>query len=211
MHADFNLLTSRQKKVYSVIESYIRYNGIPPTVREIGEMVGEKTPGAVQGILNRMEQKGVLTRQSGLARSIRLLASESIYENPIYIPVLKKIDKRNIKNLFNIYNISKFIPLSPEIAQNREGLFITACPANNLSGMGITTKDKLIIDTKSQYKNGDIVLVFCNDHTSLNIYLRENDDDTIILKTSCKSDDTALFKKDELQIIGKVICKFTYF
>ena len=27
-----------------VIESYIKTHGIPPTVREIGELVGEKTP-----------------------------------------------------------------------------------------------------------------------------------------------------------------------
>lgn len=210
MHADFNLLTSRQKKVYSVIESYIKCNGIPPTVREIGEMIGEKTPGAVQGILNRMEQKGVLTRQSGLARSIRLLANESIYENPIYIPELKKIDKRNIKNLFGIYNISKFIPLSPEIAKKSEGVFITTCNTDNLSCLGIKADDKLIIDTNSQYENGDIVLAFYNDHTSLKIYLEENDD-TILLKTNCESDDKITYKKDELQIIGKVICKFTHF
>ena len=47
----FNTLTLKQKKVYSAIELFIKSNGIPPTVREIGEMIGERTPGAVQGIL----------------------------------------------------------------------------------------------------------------------------------------------------------------
>ena len=58
MAANFNTLTSKQKKVYAAIESYIKTNNIPPTVRELGEMIGEKTPGAVQGILSRLEQKG---------------------------------------------------------------------------------------------------------------------------------------------------------
>ena len=65
MAANYSSLTAKQKKVYMVIESYIKTNGIPPTVREIGELVGEKTPGAVQGILNRLEQKGVIKRQLG--------------------------------------------------------------------------------------------------------------------------------------------------
>jgi len=56
-----------------VIESFIKSKGIPPTVREIGELVGEKTPGAVQGILNRLEQKGVIKREVGMARSIQLV------------------------------------------------------------------------------------------------------------------------------------------
>lgn len=41
---DFNFLTSKQKKVYTAIESFIKENGMPPTVREIGELIGEKTP-----------------------------------------------------------------------------------------------------------------------------------------------------------------------
>ena len=76
MSMNFSSLTAKQKKVYSAIETYIKLKGIPPTVREIGEMVGEKTPGAVQGILNRLEQKGVIKRQLGAARSIQLVSEE---------------------------------------------------------------------------------------------------------------------------------------
>ncbi len=61
---DFNFLTSKQKKVYTAIESFIKENGMPPTVREIGELIGEKTPGAVQGILNRLEEKGVIRKKT---------------------------------------------------------------------------------------------------------------------------------------------------
>ena len=36
MAANYSSLTAKQKKVYMVIEYYIKTNGIPPTVREIG-------------------------------------------------------------------------------------------------------------------------------------------------------------------------------
>jgi repressor LexA len=91
MSANFSTLTAKQKKVFSAIETYINLKGIPPTVREIGEMVGEKTPGAVQGILNRLEQKGVIKRQLGAARSIQLVSSDNqMYATPVYIPEIKR-------------------------------------------------------------------------------------------------------------------------
>jgi len=73
-----------------VIESFIKSKGIPPTVREIGELVGEKTPGAVQGILNRLEQKGVIKREVGMARSIQLVNTNSQYAPHVYLPKIKK-------------------------------------------------------------------------------------------------------------------------
>lgn len=87
---DFNFLTSKQKKVYTAIESFIKENGMPPTVREIGELIGEKTPGAVQGILNRLEEKGVIRRQPRVARSIQLVQENSNYADHAYLPLIKK-------------------------------------------------------------------------------------------------------------------------
>lgn len=111
MASNYSSLTAKQKKVYMVIESYIKTHGIPPTVREIGELVGEKTPGAVQGILNRLEQKGVIKRQLGAARSIQLVSpDDQLYSKPVFVPKIKKISKRNLNDLTNIYNIELYHP-----------------------------------------------------------------------------------------------------
>ena len=89
MNDAYYSLTAKQKIVYHAIESYVRTHGIPPTVREIGELVGEKTPGAVQGILNRLETKGAIKRQEGMARSIQITTNTTTYVDPIYIPQIK--------------------------------------------------------------------------------------------------------------------------
>jgi repressor LexA len=108
--SDFNSLTSKQKKIYAAIETFIKENGIPPTVREIGDLVGEKTPGAVQGILNRLQQKGVIKREIGMARSIKLVSENSQYATPAFIPEVKKISRRNVGDLFRL-NIMYSMPL----------------------------------------------------------------------------------------------------
>lgn len=214
MAADFNLLTSKQKKVYSVIESFIKLKGIPPTVREIGEMVGEKTPGAVQGILNRLEQKGVIKREVGMARSIQLVTDTSQYMTPVYLPKIKKITNRNISDLFNIYNIVKYYPFPSELFKSEnasENYFIMSCPDNSLLNSGIKYEDCLIIDRQSanSLEDGDIVLVLYDNHALLRYFSKHEDTNNVVLKADSDLIGKDVFNKDEVMIIGKLIGKYT--
>lgn len=210
MSIHFAALTSKQKKVYSVIESYIKANGIPPTVREIAEMLGEKTPGAVQGILNRLEQKGVIRRQVGMARSIQLVSTDSaLYLNPVYIPELKRINKRNIDDLLNIYNIINYQPVSPEAVPSNEGCFMFNCPDNSLTDSGIKCNDKLLIKMCSHFKEGDVVLALYENHVLLRRYLESSDQDLVRLEADNYFIDKKVFKKSEVRIIGKLLLKYT--
>jgi repressor LexA len=206
----FNSLTAKQKKVYSAIETYIKLKGIPPTVREIGEMVGEKTPGAVQGILNRLEQKGVIKRQLGAARSIQLVSQDSqLYSNPVYIPEIKKVSKRNIDDLMNIYNISKFHPMPPDFL-NASGKYLTMpCPDESLAEKGIKREDMLFINTTAEPEKGDIVLVFIDGRTYLRYYFPEEATGMTTLLADENLLDKTAFGPDEFKIIGRLEGKYS--
>lgn len=204
-----NNLTHKQKKVYSIIEAYIKTNGIPPTVREIGELAGEKTPGAVQGILNRLEQKGAIKRQLGMARSIKLISEESmLYTDPVYIPQVKKINKRNISNLLNIYNIKKYHPISPEFIDADRQYFLLPCPDDSLIESGIRQKDMLLICTDCDINNGDVVIVYLEGLVLLRIYYKNASGDTITLKANTNLLDKEEFDKNDVEIIGRLAYRF---
>lgn len=214
MTVDFNLLTSKQKKVYSVIETFIKTRGIPPTVREIGEMVGEKTPGAVQGILNRLEQKGVIKREVGMARSIQLVTDNSQYMEPAYLPKIKKITSRNVSDLFNVYNIIKYYPFPSTLFESDnlpDNCFLINCPDNSLMQSGIKYEDSLIIDrdTENKLNDGDIVMVLYDNHVLLRFYSKHENANSIVLKADSDLIGKEVFNKDEIVIIGKLIGKYT--
>ncbi len=211
---DFNLLTSKQKKVYSVIETFIKTRGIPPTVREIGEMVGEKTPGAVQGILNRLEQKGVIKREVGMARSIQLVTDNSQYMTPVYLPKIKKITTRNVSDLFNVYNVIKYYPFPSTLFESDnlpENCFLISCPDNSLIHSGIKYEDSLIVDrdTENKLDDGDIVLVLYENHVLLRFYSKHENASNIVLKADSDLIGKEVFNKDEVVIIGKLIGRYT--
>ncbi|MCX7708761.1 MAG: transcriptional repressor LexA [Clostridia bacterium] len=211
MSPNFNALTSKQKKVYSAIETYIKQNSIPPTVREIGEMIGEKTPGAVQGILNRLEQKGVIKREMGMARSIKLVSDNSLYANPVYVPEIKKISKRNINDLYSLYNINKYQPVSPDLINPSEDCFMTNCPDNSLLESGIKYGDMLIVARNTELKDGDIVLVLFESHVLLRYYYGNEEADKVTLKAESNLINREVFDRQEVTIIGKLVGKYTSF
>lgn len=193
-------LTTKQKKVYAAIEQYTTEKGIPPTVRELGMMIGEKTPGAVQGILNRLHVKGVISRQNGAARSIKIVQQvDSKYLDLAYLPELKVVSSRNKDKLFSVHNIAKYHPVSPDMHGNVEGRFICRAVSNVLDSAGIHTGDMLMVDTYAAPANGDIILVEIQDRVYLRKYIVS--ESRITLSDDIYSGDYLL---DTIKVIGTV-------
>ncbi|MDD3346755.1 transcriptional repressor LexA [Oscillibacter sp.] len=65
-------LSAMQQKIYTYIASCIRDQGYPPSVREIGEAVGLKSPSTVHFHLKHLEEAGVIEKGAGKGRAIAL-------------------------------------------------------------------------------------------------------------------------------------------
>lgn len=63
-----------RERIVEAIKSYIQEHGYPPTVREIGEMVGLKSTSSVQSHLTRLFSEGKLETDAGPSspRAIRV-------------------------------------------------------------------------------------------------------------------------------------------
>ncbi|KAA1262436.1 LexA repressor [Rubripirellula obstinata] len=67
-----NNLTDRQQNVYDMLRDLIVKRGYGPTVREIGEHFGIKSPNGVMCHLRALERKGLITRSPNKSRAIEL-------------------------------------------------------------------------------------------------------------------------------------------
>src|SRR5947209_1650213 len=70
---DFSQLTARQREIYEFIREKIERRGYGPTVREIGEGFGIKSPNGVMCHLKALEKKGLIIREEHAARAIQLV------------------------------------------------------------------------------------------------------------------------------------------
>ena len=65
-------MTKMQQRIYDCIAEALQRQGYPPSVREIGEAVGLKSPSTVHFHLKHMEEMGVLTKGAGKGRALTL-------------------------------------------------------------------------------------------------------------------------------------------
>jgi len=65
-------LTSRQKEIYEFLRDKIVGRGYGPTVREIGQHFGIRSPNGVMCHLKALEKKGLISRESHMSRAIQL-------------------------------------------------------------------------------------------------------------------------------------------
>jgi repressor LexA len=70
---DFSQLTARQREIYDFIKGKIESRGYGPTVREIGDSFGIKSPNGVMCHLKALEKKGLIKRDPFSARAIQLV------------------------------------------------------------------------------------------------------------------------------------------
>lgn len=69
-------LTARQRKVLEVIRNAVATRGYPPSLREIGELVGLTSPSSVAHQLSSLERKGFLRRDPNRPRAIEVISPD---------------------------------------------------------------------------------------------------------------------------------------
>ena len=72
MAIDKSILTKRQLEIYEFIKDKILNRGYGPTVREIGNNFGIRSPNGVMCHLKALEKKGMITREAHMSRAIQL-------------------------------------------------------------------------------------------------------------------------------------------
>lgn len=70
-------LTERQNQVFEFLRDFVRRNGKPPTIKEIGASLGIRSTNGVHKMLVVLETKGYITRTPHEARGIEIVGEET--------------------------------------------------------------------------------------------------------------------------------------
>ena len=84
--------TEKQKVFLKFIEEFCQENGYSPTVREIAYGLGLSSTSAVQSMIDRLQSKGLLYKNAGVARTLSISSGEYLpYQPELGIPILGRI------------------------------------------------------------------------------------------------------------------------
>ncbi|WP_416730322.1 transcriptional regulator [Fictibacillus sp. JL2B1089] len=66
-------ISAKQRRALEVINEFIEVNERPPTVREIGDIMGLRSTSTVQAYLCRLKDRGLITWEERKPRTLKLI------------------------------------------------------------------------------------------------------------------------------------------
>lgn len=198
-------LTSEQKRVYSFIIRYRQQTGFPPTVREIAQGLGYKSPNNVRQHLRLIEQKGFIRLLAGKARGIEITSFEENVpdevDESVSVPLIGAVAAG--KPITAIENVDGYLTLDKSIFKG-EGLFALRIKGDSMSGMGILNGDIVVVRKKSNAEHGEVVVVVIDGEATLKRFIKEGS--KILLRAENPAySDIVLSSASSIQIAGKLV------
>jgi len=158
-------LTERQKEVLQYIESFIKLNGYPPSIREMCVDLKISSPRGVAKHLESMEKKGYIER-TGVSRGIRILrkpdgADPEPDEDVVKVPLIGIIAAGEAVQA--IQNHDEYIPVPLWMVQKGFDYFILRVTGNSMIDAHILNGDLVVIRKQEWADNGDIVVALIDE------------------------------------------------
>ncbi|MBI4729916.1 MAG: transcriptional repressor LexA [Acidobacteria bacterium] len=149
-------LTARQRAILEFIERTRDERGYPPSVREIGEAVGLRSPSSVHSQLATLQARGHLRKDPTRPRAIRL-TPESPEEprRPFRnVPLLGRIAAG--QPILAQEDLEDVLPIAEDLVGSGT-LFALRVKGDSMIGAGIFDGDLVVIREQPAAENGDIV------------------------------------------------------
>lgn len=198
-------LTSEQQRVYSFIVKHRLQTGFPPTVREIAQGLGYKSPNNVRQHLRLIEQKGFIRLQAGKARGIEITSFEQSepdeVDESVSVPLVGTVAAG--KPITAIENVDGYVTLDKSIFRG-EGLFALRIKGDSMNGMGILNGDIVVVRRKSTAEHGEVVVVIIDGDATLKRFIKEGG--RVLLRAENPAySDIVLSSASSIQIAGKLV------
>ncbi len=151
-------LTARQQAVYEFIRDKIRHRGYGPTVREIGQRFGIKSPNGVMCHLKALEKKGIINRQPNMSRAIELVA-EPVHERSL--PLAGRIAAGV---LHEAVQQDERIDFSELFDTDSKSLIVLEVRGDSMIEEQIADGDYVIVDRRQTARKGQIVVALTEEN-----------------------------------------------
>jgi len=200
-------LSGMQRKIYEYIAASIREQGYPPSVREIGEAVGLKSPSTVHFHLKHLAEAGMIEKGAGKGRAITLTQQPSAVAP---VPAAPVYDEEPADRIPVVGNVAAGSPiLAQECIEDyltfdtggRSGeYFALRVRGESMLNAGILPGDLVVVRQQQTANNGEIVVAMIDDEATVKRFSRKNGQIWLLPE----NDDYSPIDGTYARILGKV-------
>ncbi|MBA2361891.1 MAG: transcriptional repressor LexA [Actinobacteria bacterium] len=157
-------VTDRQRAIVEFLHEYAEQHGYPPTVREIGEAVGLRSPSTVHAHLAQLERAGVLRRDPTKPRAIELMDRQreaAVAEPGVRrLPLLGQIAAGG--PLLAEENVEEHLAVPDTLSRGGEE-FLLRVKGDSMIDAGILDGDIVVVERRQDARDGEIVVALAGD------------------------------------------------
>ncbi len=175
----------RKEQILRAIQDFVRDYGYPPTIREIGRMVGLKSTKGVKVHIDNLVRDGLITKTVTKARGLRV--------EPKKIPIVGRVAAGVPALAFEEIE-GYFDPLS------WQDCFLLKVKGDSMINARIYDGDLVVVRPEKNAEDGEIVVAIIEGETTVKRLKRTNG--SFLLKP--ENDSYSIIDKP-FEIIGKVV------
>ena len=194
-----NQLTDAQNELFEWIRDYIRDFQHSPSIRQMMEGMGLKSPAPIQSRVNQIQDKGFISRQEGRARTLQLIDNFTTNN----IPILGSVAAGGLIESYS--DVTEELDIS-EVFQ-KKGVFALSVNGDSMKDAYIAHGDMVLMEPvreQSALRNGMIVSALVPGlGTTLKYFFRKNNQ--IILEPANQDYEAIKMDEELVSIQGKLL------
>ncbi|KZR76829.1 LexA repressor [Prochlorococcus marinus str. MIT 1320] len=192
------LLTSAQQELYDWLADYIGSHHHSPSIRQMMQAMGLRSPAPVQSRLRHLQQKGWITWQEGQARTLQLLGG--LVSG---IPVLGAVAAGGLVETFD--DVQERLDLAPVL--ETRGLFALTVNGDSMVDAYIADGDVVLMEPvpePSRLRDGTVVSALVpGSGTTLKHFHRNGA--SVRLEAANTAYEPIELPADQVQVQGKLV------
>ena len=207
------MLTARQQKILDAIRTEIEQKGYPPSMRQIGDMVGLASLSSVTHQLGRLENMGYIRRDPKLPRAIEVLDENGAgMHTPLPELPNFEVGEDDLVPVPLVGRIAAGGPITAEqsvedvLALPRQlvgsgKLFMLKVKGDSMIDAAICDGDWVVVREQHTADNGDIVAALLDDEATVKVF-RQVDGHTWLMPRNASYEP---IMGDRATVMGKVV------
>lgn len=199
-------LTSRQRRILDVIQRSVAERGYPPSVREIGEAVGLKSPSSVHSQMNTLEDRGFIRRDPTHPRAIEVLAGPD-EEVPITtptrtVPLVGQIAAGG--PILADQQIDEHLAL-PESLVGNGTLFALTVRGESMVEAGVMPGDTVVVRQQPTVEQGEMCAALIDGEATVKFFRRTRSGEVWLDPANAAYEPIPIPPEAESAVMGKVV------
>lgn len=177
-------LRVKELEALRYLRNAIVHEGRSPSVRELRDELGYKSPRSAFLVLNSLIEKGWVKRKpNGDLQLRRDLAEQEDHARTIDVPLVGAVPCGT--PLLAEENIEAYIPVSRSLARPGNKYFLLRAIGDSMNAVGIEEGNLLLVRQQSDAENGDIVVALVDEEATVKELHRQKA--VVILKPRSKN------------------------